>query len=552
MVPSSQGKDGDYLEGCEQEPHESLKEFDSHRNSFMILNTAIMQNSTHSEIENLMTTWHLTSDNYNQHFTDLQQWELINSAVVMRRSDILKALLDRGINPNIKGFKGTWWPEISILQSVVEESSPEMLRLLCSYNVNANNVSKHDHPLGFEHISDCKSIMCCVFQKDDPDMMKLLIKDYNVIHNWDGTCALYMACKLGAYKCAQLLLEDSDYREHVNLSEVSLYETMINKSQMIPLLYEAGVKEGLYTPNDLGFCLYEIIRDRDYKNQALDLADDINMLLSLGAPVDYDAGFLNKKTVLDVLLKPMYIFTSQHAMKVMVRAVSLLLMHGAKAKFSIVNEYLYSMYIRVIQIHKYEDVEATSNIATLFVNMMHALYNKEFSEQIEGPSTITTVHHGLALPSDSNMFASILQKHTDQPQCILIKQAIRFAVLNIDWPIQYSSVFFVENLMQECSCLSYLVRFWLPVWPHTEYQQFLKEVHNMKEQEEQEQEGGSETQHDELSWDIPYLRSLKELTRVALFSSLCLPRTVAVEGILLPNALKQYVCLASPFEATET
>ena len=161
MLPTPKGYN---LDGCELRPDEPSNEFDSHNNSFMLLKTAIRQNSTMFEIANLIKTCHLTSDNFDQHFSDLQQWERINSAVVKRRSDILKMLLDKGISPNIKGLKSRWRDEISLLQNVIETSSLEMLRLLCNYNVNINNIFDHSHM--FEFLPHCKSAMCCVFQYD--------------------------------------------------------------------------------------------------------------------------------------------------------------------------------------------------------------------------------------------------------------------------------------------------------------------------------------------------------------------------------------------------
>ena len=547
MLPTPKGYN---LDGCELRPDEPSNEFDSHNNSFMLLKTAIRQNSTMFEIANLIKTCHfLTSDNFDQHFSDLQQWELINSAVVTHRSDILKMLLEKGISPNIKGLKSRWHGEMSLLQNVIQESSgessPEMLRLLCNYNVNINNISEHGH--SFKFISHCKSAMCCVFQYDNPDMMKLLIEDYDITYNWNGTCTLYMACKLGAYKCAQVLFEDTKYREHVNLSEISLYEVMYNKANLLPVLYEAGVQEGVFTPDDLGFCIWELVRNMCRYGD--DLADDIEILLNFGSPTNYTAGLLSTTSatskvtinILELLLENTCSKVYGHQLDSFAGAVYLLFLHGAMAKSSVVNEYLLYFFYNVLRNHQDEFTLSSNEAKTLFLCTMHTTYSKKFSKQIEGPSTTRKQTPNLAILSDSNgNIPSTLLEPSDQPQCFPLKQAIRLAILNIDfkeWSLEEILKDVLANHAKECSCLSYAIRTWLPVWPHKEYQEFIKKVLN-----EIKEEPG--TQSNALDQYKPHCRSLKELTRIVIFNSLCLPRTVAIESLIVPNTLKQYLCLA--------
>ena len=511
-----------------------------HDNSVRILKRAITRNKTLNEIEHMITGLHLSSVQFNQEFAIPQQWDLINSAVEAHRADVVRMLLDRGLSPDIRGSKVLQRREISLLQSAIQQSSHEVLRVLCSFNVKVNNICKHEHPAGFEGLSDCKSAMCCVFQKDDPDMMKLLFDDYDRSFNWTGKSVLYMACTLRAVKCSAVLLDDVKYIEHVSLEGVEQQDNFLNDLKAVPQLYDVGKRKKL-SLEDTRDNLYKILHKRDNTQQEEDWADHVNKIPSLRAlPGPGDVNHL--KSPLRTLLKS-FGRSPPVLHDMIIRRVSLFVLHGGTVHCSVVNDYLLPIFYEVVKENSYGN-ERLQKTEKLFFNVVSVLYNKTNSKQII-PSVLTKEEvNDFELTQNHYMVICELFNQGDHPSCASIREAFRLAILNLD--IRFSQVektMFHDDHYEplgDCRYMSHMVKIYLLIWPHSQYQRFLKKIQlsDITDKQVVAIICG-------LSKCLPQCRSLQDLTRAVILNNLCLPRTVTVERLMLLKALQDYVCLVN-------
>ena len=518
-----------------------------HDNSVRILKRAITRNKTLNEIEHMITGLHLSSVQFNQEFAIPQQWDLINSAVEAHRADVVRMLLDRGISPDIRGSKVLQRREISLFQSAIRQSSPEVLRVLCSFNVKVNNICKHEHPAGFEGLSDCKSAMCCVFQKDDPDMMKLLFDDYDRSFNWTGKSVLYMACTLRAVKCSAVLLDDVKYIEHVNLEGIEQQDNFLNELKAVPQLCEGGKKENL-SLKDISGKHNEILHERDNIQHEAS-AEHVNKLPTLTAfPGPKDINHLKEISPLRILLKS-FLGSPPVLHDIIIRKMSLFVLHGGMVHCSVVNDYLRPIFYNAVK-EQGENPERLQKQKRFFINVVSVLYNKKYSKQIiPSPVTKEEVDDFKLTQSHYTVICELFNQG-NHPSCASIKEDFRLAILNLDIRFSqvqitlfrgkdYDPLFECSYMCGDCSYMSHMVKIYLLIWPHAKYQQFLKKLQLFHTDDEQ-----VVAKICGLSYCLAQCRSLKELTRAVILNNLCLPRTVTVAR-LMPKTLQDYVCLVN-------
>ena len=275
-----------------------------------------------------------------------QQWRLSLKAIEENRLGMLVTLLGLGTSPDLSG-PTELGPFRSLLQCTIYRKRQDMVALLLKHNVNVNHVLKHSSPLSSADCN-CKSIMCNVFLKDDPAIMELLLPKYDRDYNLDGKCLLYMACRLGAFKCAEVLLKS--HRNDVNLSQISILEKMLNKPKIFSLLWKT--ESIICTTDDLGLYLHEALKQDPYLHyhESKELTDYMRELISLGAnvnlKVEWGSGML---TALDVALKmarqdymlPGYVDNSGYQQ--LLKDILLLLDNGGVANLTILKDFLISL-----------------------------------------------------------------------------------------------------------------------------------------------------------------------------------------------------------------
>ena len=463
--------------------------------------------------------------NPDEGFLKDQEWAIVLATCLkFDRLDVFEMLLDEGVKPDlvIPGQFMILRYDTVLLQTAVATRKYAMVELLLRRNANVNTVLEHSHkghmypPMhcwSINHITHCRSIMCPVFSNDDPEMMKLLLEGYDQSCNWDGKCTLYMACRKRAVKCALSLVKNQQYKEHVNLSDTLLYQLPLNKATLLPILYDMGVKEGIYTPDDLGKCLNADAKKSYLLTQEPCIAGDIELLLSLGAPVNFK---VNGQTPLDVLIQPIIVINHnlQKALfGYLPKAVSLLFHHGAKVQFRFVNCFLFSSLITAMLIHKHKHPELLEEALDFFFKMIFLFRKNEFSKHILGsqsPSPSPTPNH-----KGFEMFLgkACHKKHCEsticRSDCSSLLGAFRVCLLDLD-EIGFVIAYTLYNSVRypssgicsdRCDCQSLFACTLMCLWPHKEHQEYIQMLHDSV----------SKDQCAKICQHFPFDRSLKDL-----------------------------------------
>ena len=479
--------------------------------------------------------------NPDEGFSKDQQWAIVMSiCLFLDRLDVFEMLLDEGVRPDliIPGQLLTNKCDTPLLHSAVATGNYAAVQLLLRKNANVNKVMEHPRELYMYAPMHCQSIMCPVFSNDDPEMMKLILEGYDRSCNWDGKCTLYMACHKGATKCVLSLLKNPEYKEHVNLADVRLHHIPSNKATLLPILYDMGVKEGIYTPNDLGECLHADAYCRDLPIQAPFLDGDIELLLSLGAPVNLKVdGF----TPLDTFLKSILWDDIQKALfGTLPKAVSVLLHHGARAQFKIVNNFLGTLFLDVIFVHRTEHPDLSEEILNFFFKMVFLLRKDEFSKQILGSQSPnpSTSQERFEMFLEQPCYKTLCES---QSECSSLLGAIKVCVLDfvdtdIDFECALSEMIRVPRSVfctNRCNCQSLFAWTLMSIWQHKKHQRYIQMLHD----------SASKDQCAKICQHFPFDRSLKDLARVSILSSLHLPRSVSAKKLTIPQSLQEYLCL---------
>ena len=489
--------------------------------------------------------------NPDEGFLKDQEWaKVIETCLEFDCFDVFEMLLNEGVRPDVV-IPGEFIPspqDDHLLQVAVKTGQYEEVHHLLMKDVNVNKALDH-HSHRFDEYSPkhCRSIMCPVFRKDDPEMMKLLLQVYDQSCNWDGKCTLSMACHMGAVKCALSLLKDPEYDKHVNLAHVRLHHIPFNKTTLLPILYDMGVKKGIYTSDDLGVCLHAAanckITIRGSAVYMASIAGYIEMLLSLGAPVNFE---VNGKTPLDILLHPILVFdTGRACFGTFAKALSLLLHHGARAQLKFVNCFIFSLFITVIFIHRTEHPSLSGGVLAFFFEMISLFRKDEFSKQILGSESPSPsgkpkwFEKFLYWPNYERLSKSVIY-WSDYSSLL---DAIKVCVLDLDiyeygFECALGDVFrgnrsLHYSLRYRFDCQSLLAWTLMSIWPHERHQKYIEMLHGTAKEE----------QHAEICQHFPFDRSLKDLARVAVLSTLCLPRSVSAKKLPIPRSLQEYLCL---------
>ena len=415
--------------------------------------------------------------------------------------------------------------DASLLEEAVHKQSYDVIKVLIDNDVNINYATEGR---GYFY---CKSIMYSVLQHDNPKLMELFLPKYYRGWNLEGKSLLYMACRLGAFKCAEVLLQR--HRGDTNLAEISFRDDMKNKAMIISLLCQT--EGAVYTPDDLGYCLKEAVDSRNasllYNQYKGDRIDYINLLLSCGANVNLNSELPSSRgnfTLLEELIFP----TSspqfhRFSLSFVEKALSLLLSHGCIAKWPHVNICLSYDFFEVISKHDEE--------MKLFVLMiMSNLYSKEHFKQIKGPMV------NCEIGQRSSEWSTLLQeevrhvssKNEQKNDCKLNPEIIRLAILYLDINVLPFLSCYHSYMQRKCRCLKYFLNLVASTLKDLDYQKFIK-VLNANQYR--------------YPWfkvvQFSDMRSLRERTRATILSSLCLPRSFSIEELPLTHRLQEYLCL---------
>ena len=420
--------------------------------------------------------------------------------------------------------------KVSLLRLAVGRKSYNVIKVLLDNDVNINLVPDNASPMFARPDSSRRSIMCSVLEDDDPTLMELLLPKYDRNYNWEGKSLLYMACQLGAYRCAEVLLQR--YRGDTNLAEISVRDDMRNKAMIISVL--CRTEGAVYTTDDLGFCLKEAVNSRNasgnsslYNQYEGDRTDYVNLLLTCGANVNLElpSSRGNVTPLEELLYLPKFPGPPQFH-RFVEKALSLLLSHGSIANWPHVNIMLSCYLFGVICLHEEE-------IRLFFLSIMSKLYSKEHFKQIKGPMVDCEIGQrssewSTLLQAEDTDVSSVSKQKTD---CLLNLEIIRLAILylNIDFHIHY----YFFKVPRYCRCRKYFLGLFVSTLKDSDYQEFIKAIPT----------------------DNPYrchrldavrcsnLRSLKERTRATILNSLCLPRSLSIKELPLPQCLQAYLCL---------
>ena len=486
------------------------------------------------------------NENPDEGFLKDKDWAIVmDTCLKFDRFSVFEMLLDEGVRPDvvIPGQFCMSTHDRALLQVAVAAGKHAAVQLLLRKNVNVNKVLEHTHQPHVYSPMHCRSIMCPVFSNDDPEMMKLLLDRYDQSCNWDGKCTLYMACITGATKCALSLLKNLQYKEHVNLSDVRLHHIPIFETTLLPILYYMGVKKDIYTSDDLGECLHADINCLDSPIQEPFIADDIELLLGLGAPVNFE---VNGKTPLDSLLQRSINVTDLDTEKALVgtlpKAVSLLLHHGARAQFKSVNAFLFSLFLIVLVIHRKGHLRPVLQEPLNFFFKMISLFRKdEFSKQILGSQSPSTSQNQQYFETflDCPHYETLFKTIVCQSDCSSLLGAIKVCVLDLDIT---DFVHTLSNIIRiprsvfctdRCDCQSLFDWTLMCIWPHKVHQTYIQKLHDSV----------STDQCPEIYEHFPFDRSLKDLARVSILSTLCFPRSVSARKLPIPQSVQEYLCL---------
>ena len=412
-----------------------------------------------------------------------------------------------------------------LLQEAVHKNSYDVIKVLIDNDVNINDVPKG------EWYFYCQGIMYPVLKHDNPKLMELFLPKYDRGWNWGGKSLLYMACRLGAYKCAEVLLQR--YRGDANLAEISFRDDMKNKAMIISLLCQT--EGAVYTPDDLGYCLKEAVDSRNasllYNQYKGDRIDYINLLLSCGANVNFNFELPSSRanfTPLEELISPtsspqFHRFSHSFVEK----ALSLLLSHGCIAKWLHVNICLSYGFFEVISKHD-------KGMKLFFLLIMSNLYSKEHFKQIKGPMV------DCEIGQRSSEWSTLLQeevrhvssKSEQKNDCKLNPEIIRLAILYLDINVLPFLSCYHSYMQRKCRCLKYFLDLVASTLKDLDYQKFIK-VLNANQYR--------------YPWfkvvQFSDMRSLRERTRATILSSLCLPRSFSIEELPLTHRLQEYLCL---------
>ena len=545
--------------------------------SFKRIIKAIRENVTIAQLQDILEM--ACSDTSLSECFPLQaQWDLICAALEENRGDILEVLLQTGISPDIRCPKGFYNSGITALQMAANLGVLDLVKILLYHKANVN-VGKLIHESMFGHSThpsmrhpNCENALVVAFWQHNPVLMKLLLPGYDPSCIPDGKSPLYLAFRARAIKCITSLLTDPELQTVIDPSEVPLNFGYVTGQNLIPMLYEVGCRQGVYSSDDLNRFLSDIThipntgtcsclgygacigrRNRSCPCKARNLGTHFHCnleelmatLLDLGADVNFTSPE-TKTTPLEGVLKAIYFKTDSDIVK---GATCLLLNHKATARFSVVNGFflhlctimLQSAQVNTEQIANYVmpkgSLDEIEHVAKYILDMMCLLHEADNLKLIKGWCSRGCDQE--YLEPDYETIRDICCITSDEPPLSQkVEEAIRLIVLNVD--ISFTEL--IKSILKpgsQCPEARYMFLVQITsVLPHTAYQLMVRKVHMVKDSE-----AVNKVQNHTLSQHFPSVRSLVQLTRATVLEYLPYPRTISSEALGLPMVLQRYVCL---------
>ena len=529
--------------------------------SFQRIIEAIRANTTLALLKKVIEMECSNNANLSELLTLQSQWDLIVAAVRADRGDALEVLLQKGISPDIKDPSKYFC--LTALQLAAELERLDLVKILLGHKANVN-VGKLIHKSMFGHSThpsmrhpNCENAMVVAFWHDNPVLMKLLLPGYDPSCIPDGKSPLYLAFRARAIKCITSLLTDPELQTVIDPSEVPLNFGFVSGQNLIPMLYEVGCRQGVYSSDDLNRFLSDIThipntgtcsclgygpcigrRNRSCPCKARNLGTHFHCkleelmatLLDLGADVNFTSPE-TKTTPLEGVLKAIYFKTDSDTVK---GATCFLLNHKATARFSVVNGFFLHLCTTMLQsAHVY----AMQHIDYYILDMMHLLHAPDNLKLIKGwRSRICDQEY--PEPDHETIRDICCITRDESPLSQKVEEAIRLLVLNVD--ISFTEL--IKSVFKpgtQCPEERYMFLVQITsVLPHKAYQLMVRKVHMVKDSE-----AVNKVQNQTLSQHFPSVPPLVQLTRATVLKYLPFPRTISSEALGLPMVLQRYVCL---------
>ena len=475
------------------------------------------------------------------------QWELVLAALEVNRGDVLELLLKNGISPDITCPEGQRNAGITALQMAAELEQLDLVKILMDHGANVNTgKALYAQKIRYRTLSDmfphsCENALYIALGKDHPPLMKLLLPGYDPSYRPKGKSPLYLACKATATQCITCLLQDPDIKTNIDVPLRFGYYKQIN---VVPILYEEGCRQEVYSSYDLGLCLSDVTQvthtsSCPHGGRALrkslrsDLEEMINMLVELGADVNFKSAH-DKPTPLEGLLNTVYLKADSNVVR---RAIHTLQNHGATVKFNVVNNF----FIRNCGIMLHSSPEECEDIAKHLLEVMSHMYNVQNADLVIGwPSRPDSTFQE---PDDKYIKNMCTVGDIIAPLSPTVEQAIRSIILNV--PMTFADFIhspcscIPHRTLPECpqGCITFLVQR-TSILPHRAYQLVANKVLIVMDNE-----AVTERKCETVMEHFPLVCSLKSLSHVTILENLSFPRTITVEKLLLPKILQNYVCL---------
>ena len=543
--------------------------------SFKRIIKAIRENVTIAQLQDILETT-CSDTSLSECFPLQAQWDLICAALEENRGDILEVLLQTGISPDIRCPKGFYNSGITALQMAANLGVLDLVKILLYHKANVN-VGKLIHESMFGHSThpsmrhpNCENALVVAFWQHNPVLMKLLLPGYDPSCFPNGKSPLHLAFRARAIKCITSLLTDPELQTVIDPSEVPLNFGYVTGQNLIPMLYEVGCRQGVYSSDDLNRFLSDIThiqntgtcsclgygacigrRNRSCPFKARNLGTHFHLkleelmatLLDLGADVNFTSPE-TKTTPLEGVLKAIYFKTDSDIVK---GATCLLLNHKATARFSVVNGFflhlctimLQSAQVDTEQIRLYVmlTLNETEQVAKYILDMMCLLHAPDNLKLIKG-SRSRICDQEYPEPDNETIRDICCITSDDPPLSRKVEEAIRLIVLNVD--ISFTEL--IKSVLKrgsQCREARYMFLVQITsVLPHTAYQLMAHKVHMVKDSE-----ASNKVRAQAISQHFLSFPSLKQLTRVTILDRLPFPRTISSEALGLPKVLQSYVCL---------
>ena len=520
------------------------------------INEAMGENMPLRLIQDIIEKAEVTNENFVKGFIPRLQWEIVFTALKGNRGDVLEMLLHKGISPDITCPEGTEHAGATALQIAADLENLELVKILLNHKANVMaGTALYTNEFAYSHIfrmfpPECRNALSIAFAKDNSALMKLLIAGYDRSYLPNGKSFLYLAFRARASECVTSLLKDPEIQTRFDQFEVPLAFGYLPGMNVTSMLYEAGLKQGVYTPDDLGLCLSEVTRNTQWKpcfcpcrplrnSLRPDLVEIIDVLIELGANVNFESSSKNT-TPLEGLLGIQYMEADSH---IVYQATSTLLLHGATTRFEYMNKFFLDIFANILHGSCYD----SDKVANYYLCMRSLLYSQKYSAQIKCwpiKGTIT------AFPVTKMASKTGLLLNTEFSLCQNVTETIRLTTLDLE--IDFST--FHQSMPEPC-LRNYAVQETLPgalegfhtfllyrmaVLPQSEYQSSASQVHQWVDSVTEPQLKSKTTY---LGHCFPLIRSLKELSRVTILENLQFPKSIFAESLRLPSLLHKYVCL---------